>query len=188
MKKIGLVALSAVMLVGSIYADGFGFNLGPFSVQFNAPNGDYVAVKRNVLDEPICQAIVGLKQLELTLETRETLNTKEQKVVTKSVIVEPYAFGITREGKPVLKGVIVDEKLVREVTVKYGEETFDEPDTVQKKSYFSGLFSSDKSQNIDIRKVVDVQIIPGSHFEPPKPYNGVKDQNFQVICQLPVTI
>lgn len=173
----------------SAYADGFGFNLGPFNMQINGPSDNYIIEYRSDLDSPVCYAISNLTRLEITVEGVENVSTKEKKIVIKRLTVEPYAFGVTREGRPVLRGNVIDEKLVKEITLKYGEEHFDETtvssDTT-KKGYFTGMFSSEKNKNIDIRRISDIHVIEGSHFVAPNDYKGINDDSIQVICQLPV--
>jgi hypothetical protein len=183
------LVLGSMLLASSGFADGFGFNIGPFNMQFGISGGDYAVYSRSALDSPICFAISNRKQLELIVEGTENISTKERKVVIKKLVVDPYAFGIARDGAPVLRGNVVSEKLISEETVKYGEDTFDQPSVSsdkKEKGYFSGLFSSDKTKNIDIRKVSNIRVIEDSHFDAPKNYKGLKDDNIQVICQLPI--
>jgi hypothetical protein len=146
------ILLSMSLVAGSVYGDGFGFSLGPFSLLFGAFDGDYLVAHRHVLDNPICYSIMHRKKLEIIVEGAEVINSKEKKLVTKEVTVEPYAFGINEESKLFLKGKVVEEKLLKEVTVKYGEEQFDEPSiTVKdqdKKTGFFGLFTGSGSQSI----------------------------------------
>lgn len=168
---------------------GFGFNIGPFDMQFGSPDRYYETSNRYVLDNPICHAISEQKRLEITVEGEEVVSTKEKKIVTKRLIVEPYAFGMTNNGKPVLRGAVIKEELVKEVSLKYGDDQFDETSVSsgkKEKGFFSGMFNSDKNKNIDIRKIVDVQVIDDSHFDAPKDYKGIKEGNIQVICQIPV--
>lgn len=184
MKLIRYCAFGSMLITSLCFADGFGFNLGPFSMQFNvyADRNDY----RATFTDPFCFAIAQQKQIEMVVEGTEKLNAREIKIVTKKLIVEPYAFAIARDGKPLLNGNVAEEKLVREVTVKYGEDRFEE-ETAEKtgKGFFSGLFNSDKSKNIDIRRVSDIRIIENSHFDAPKDFKGLQDNNVRVICQLP---
>jgi hypothetical protein len=104
------------------------------------------------------------------------------KIVTKHLIVEPYAFGITNEGKPVLRGKVVEEKVIQEVTVKYGEDQFTD---AQKDHKASGWFQSSDKLNIDIQNVSSLQVL-NTHFDAPKDYKGLKDDNVKVICELPI--
>jgi hypothetical protein len=95
----------------------------------------------------------------------------------------------------VLRGNIVNEKLIKEVSIKYGEDKFgdgeDANDWSDRKEdgFFSGWFKSDKSQNtdIDIQKISNLYVINDSHFDAPKNYKGLKDDNIHVICQLPIS-
>lgn len=187
MKIFQTLVLSSVLFAGSAHADGFGFNLGPFNLQFNASNG-YVEGERSMLDTPICNAITNQKRLEITVQGTEKVSSKEQKKIIKNLIIEPYAFGVTTDGKPVLRGNVVEEKLVKEVSIKYGDDEFDEPTAASKKKekgFFSGMFSSDKNRVLDVRKIVEIKVLPGSHFDVPKNYKSLKDDHVQVICELP---
>lgn len=188
MKIFKSMLLGALLITGSAFADGFGFSVGPFDLQFGYDNPGYsrdvYIEKRNfVFDNPICEAISHQAQLGFTVEGKEVVNAKEIKIVTKRVIVEPYAFGVTKEGKPILRGKVVSEKLIREVTVKYGDEKFNEQKSDKS---VSGWFQASDKKNIDIQNITDVQILANTHFDAPKDYQGIKDENIKVLCQLPV--
>ena len=186
MKHLKLIIIAFSLMASCVYGDGFGFSAGPFNLQFGGErDGGFAPIQRNVLDDPICYAIMNHKQLEMILQGTENISTKEKKVITKNLIVEPYAFGITKDGKPVLRGNVVNEKLVKEVSLKFGGEKFNEPDK-DGKGHFSGMFSSDKNKNIDIRKIMDIHVLENSHFDVPKDYKSVGDPNVHVLCQLPV--
>lgn len=187
MNTIKSLIIASMLVAGSAYADGFGFDLGLFNMHFGASQPEYMSSNRNVLENPICQAISNQEQIEFTVRGVENINAKERKMITKTIIVEPYAFGVTNDGKPVLRGKVVSEKLVREVTVKFGEDKFDDKaDASKDKGYFTGKFSSDTKKNIDISRVSDIHIVDNSHFDAPKDYKALKDDNVRVICQLPV--
>lgn len=189
MRYLPSFILTVAFACGNVYGDGFGFSLGPFSLLFGSFDGDYLVAHRRVLDNPICYAISQRKKLEIIVEGAEVVNSKEKKIVTKEVTVEPYAFGINEDHKPFLKGKVVEEKLLKEVTVKYGEEQFDEPSiTVKdkdKKTGFFGLFTGSGSQSIDIRQIAQLRVIEDSSFEAPKDYKSVRGPNIDVICELP---
>lgn len=179
--------LASMLMISSAYADGFGINLGPFSLQLGGYGGDFIVSHRNIVDQPICFAIDNHKRLVISIEGVEIVSSKEKKIISKQILVEPYAFGVTRDGKPVLNGNIVEEKLIREVSVKFGEDRFDEPNRKSNENgNFTGVISSDK-KNIDISKVVQIDVVDDSHFDAPKDYKGVNDDNIRVICQLPIT-
>lgn len=187
MKIIKSLIVSSLLLTSGAFADGFGLGVGPFSIQFNASDDDDIRIHRTELDSPICDAISNLKQIEMTVEGSQIVSTKEKKIITERVLLEPYAFGITRDGKPVLRGKVIDEKLIKEVSVKFDEDKFD-PDSVASKQngkgFFSGIFNSDKNKNINIRKISDIQVLRESHFDVPKDYKGLNDDDVQVICQI----
>lgn len=172
------------------YADGVGFYIGPFSLQLNSGEVYYANDHRDVLDSPICYAIANQKRLGMIVEVNEKISPKEIKITTKRLVVEPYAFGVTKDGKPMLKGNVVEEKLIKEVVVKYGENEFEDSagsSGWKKKGYFTGWFKSDKNANIDIEKLTDVHVINNSFFDAPRNFKGFNDENIQVICQLPIS-
>lgn len=183
MKLLKTITAFSLLISTFSFADGFGFNLGPFSLFFNL--GDPVE-HTAILNNPICFAIKNRHLLEIFVEGSEKISTKEIKIISKILVVEPHAFGVTKEGKPILRGNVIKEKLVKEVSVKYGEEQFNEYSIAsdKDKGYFSGWFKSDKAQNIDIRKVSDIRVIEGSHFDTPKDYKHSTDSDMRIICEL----
>lgn len=180
--------LSVLFLTSALNADGFGINLGPFSLQFNVDGTYYADDHRDVLDSPICVAISNQKRLDLIVEGKERLNDREMRITTKRIVVEPYAFGVTKENRPVLQGNVISEKLIKEVTVKYGEDKFTGSENWENRAegYFSGWFKSDKSQKIDVSKISNLYVIGDSHFDAPKDFKGLQEEGARVICQLPV--
>jgi|GEM_PF-3037331 len=189
MKYLSFLLLGTCFFTGSIQAEGLGINLGPFSLQFNVGDSYYADDYDDVLDSPICFAITNRKRLGIILESKEKINTREIKISTKKLVIEPYAFGITKDGKPVLNGNIISENLIKEVTVKFGEDQVDNTGNWSNKSengFFSGLFKSDKSQTINIEKVSNLYVMSKSTFDAPKNYKGIKDENIRIICELPI--
>lgn len=189
MNIIKSLIVASMLLAGSAHADGFGFNLGPFNMQFGASEPEYLSTNRSDLENPFCAAIESQKKVEFTVRGTDIVSAKEKKLVVKTIVVEPYAFGSTRDGKPVLHGKVVSEKLVMEATVKFGEDRFDENGKTTKDKgdgYFTGKFNSDKSKDIDISKVSNIHIINDSHFDVPKDFKAIKDDNVHFTCQLPV--
>lgn len=180
--------LGALLLTSALSADGFGVNLGPFSLQFNVDGTYYADDHRDVLDSPICIAISNQKRIDVIVEGKEKINEREMRITTKRIVVEPYAFGVTKEGRPILQGNVISEKLIKEVTVKYGDDKFAGSESWESKAdgYFSGWFKSDKSEKIDISKISNLYVIGDSHFDAPKNFKGLQEENVRVICQLPV--
>lgn len=181
------IVFASLIFVGTAYGDGFGIGIGPFSLQFGSPVHSYVISNRNVLDNPICYAISRQKRLEILVEGAENVSTKEKRIISKRLVVEPYMFGVNKDDQPILRGNVVEEKVLKEVTVKYGDDQFDETSVAAEDSgggFFSGLFSSSKVKNLDIRKVVQVHVIDDSRFEVPRGYKPVDDKDIQVICEL----
>ena len=185
MKKI---VISALLLTSALSAEAFGINLGPFSLQFNVDGTYYANDHRDVLDSPICVAITNQKRLDLIVEGKETINDREMRITTKRIVVEPYAFGVTKDNRPILQGNIISEKLIKEVNVKYGEDKFSGSDSWENKAdgYFSGWFKSDKSKTIDVSKISNLYVIGESHFDAPKDFKGLNEEGARVICELPV--
>lgn len=224
MKKKNFAALASVILLTTGGLEGFGINFGPFDLQFgSAYNGygsGYTREYRTytetpnhaaLLDTPICRAIEQQKKLEFIVEAKEKVNAKETKITTKRVIVEPYAFGFTKEKQPVLRGIVTSEQLIREITIKQGDDqpsdsqqkayaTDNEDDEItveikdkkeeQDKSFFSGLFRSHKSkddvESLNLSKVGNMRVLEDSHFDAPKDLASIfKDDIAQVVCQVP---
>ncbi len=192
MKIVRSLILGSLLVAGSVSAQDFRFDLGPFSMQFGGP--DILPAghehHRNMLNYPICYAIAQQKRIVFVVENRETVSPKEMKVVTKQLTVEPYAFGTSKEGKQLLQGNVTEDKQISEITIKYSEDTFAKENKERAenrdKSFYSGWFSSGKSKNIDIQRVSNLRVLDDSHFDAPKDYKGVQDDSMQVICQLPV--
>ncbi len=182
------------LVFGSAYADGFGFRSGQFDLQFTPGEGMQIAqnIRAEMLDNVICSAITSQKKLVMTVQGKDITSTKEMQMVTKEITIEPYAFGVSKDGKPVLRGNVTEEKEVKEVTVKFNEDKFtkeqEEASSAEfpkKKGFFSGLFSS-SGQNVDISQVVQVRVVEDSKFDAPSDFKGFDDASIQVICELPV--
>lgn len=189
MKMLSSLILGSLLLTSSIQAQDFGFNLGPFSMQFNVGSSYYAKDHMDILDAPICNAISNQKQLDVIVESKEKINSKEVRMTTKRLTIEPYAFGVTLDGKPVLNGNIISEKLIKEVTVKFGEEMDGDNgnwSNDKKEGFFSGWFKTEKNKTIDLEKISNLYVINNSHFDAPKDYKGLNDANIRVICQLPI--
>lgn len=190
MKRLRAIVLGTSLFAGSLVAQDFNFSLGPFSMQFNVDGSYYAHDHKDILDSPLCYAISNQKQLDLVVESKEKIDSKEMKFVTKRLVIEPYAFGMTRDGKPVVQGNVVKETLLKEVTVKFGEEQKEDASSWSGKKeggFFSGLFKSNHTQTIEIQKISNLYVISDSHFDLPKNYEGFKDDTIQVICQIPVS-
>lgn len=176
---------ASTLLVGTAYADGFGFSLGPFSLQFGGPSGRVVTTSEMASD-PICSAISQHKDLEIIVEGREKVSNKEAKIVTKKITIEPYLFGTNNRRQPVLKGKVISEKMLREVTIKYGEE---EKDNAMDNQPLSGVFQTKQKKGdvstLNIDKIQRINIVEDSHFDTPKDYdkNSYNDV-VNVICEL----
>jgi hypothetical protein len=170
---------------------GAGVSFGPFNFEFSAGFDDSFGPGMRLsgrLYDPICRAITQQKKLQFVSLSREKINDNEIKFTTKIVTVEPYAYGFTKEKQPVLRGAVTEEKLLKEVTVKSGDDMSD--DQRDDEGYFAGYFRSPKSQggveSLDVTKVRDVRVIEDSHFDAPKDLGSIfKEDIAQVVCQVP---
>lgn len=110
-------------------------------MQFNVDGTSYANDHKDILDYPLC--ISKLKQVDMVVEAEEKLSAKETRFTIKRLLVEPYVYGVTKQGQPVLRSNIIKEKLIKEVTVKYGEDKFSENKKWSKKeeNFFSGCFN-----------------------------------------------
>lgn len=184
MKTLGIFLFAAFMSLTSLY--GLDFQLGPFSLQLGGPG--YV-VDRTVVNDPICYAISNNKKLEVVVKVTEKINAKEIRTVTKQIIIEPYAFGWSKDKQPVLRGNIVDEKLIKEVNVKYAEDRFtdDNANKPERRGLF-GFFkskNSDSKDQIDIRGVVSILPLEDSHFDAPKDFDKTFNEDFiEIVCKV----
>lgn len=158
----------------TVDAKALTLDLGPFELQLG---GSLTNRNRADLDDPICDAIFLHKRLELVLESDDS-SKNERKLVTKRIIVEPYLFGIDKNDRPILRGNIISESLMKEVTVRYGDD--EQPSAEErknsdeeKKGSLFGIFSSKKSSNLGVnslnaRKITRIKIIENSHFDAPE--------------------
>lgn len=176
------------------YSDGPGYDRG------NDGRGMMSQEVMQQVESAICSAISAQKRIQVILQSREIKNSKEMRVVTKSVTIEPYAFGMTRNNQPFLRGNIVEDKVLKEVDVKYTEDKFNDKKSDEDKQddgVFSdkatsstGWFSSSGStgvDNLNLRRVKNLRILDDTHFDAPKNYGGVKDDRVQIKCELPLT-
>lgn len=185
MKVFHCVCVATSLLIGSAaYADGFGFNLGPFSLQFGGGSGGRVVTMADIQTDPICHAIARQKHLGLIVKGREKVSDKEFKIVIKKITIEPYLFGTNNRRQPVLKGKVIDEKMIKEITIKYGEgEDIDENGSM------SGTFQIEQKKGdisrLKVDQIEQIFIIEDSHFDVPKGYdkNSYNDV-VNVICEL----
>lgn len=177
MKIIKLVSLGFVLLTGPLSA--FSFNLGPFDLSFNGGHGGSYS-------EQICNAIHDQRQLVVTVEGREIVSDREQKIVTRTLLIEPYAYGVDAKGNPILRGNVVRDDLVKEMTVKYGEEQFEKTDmenNQENQDSSSGLFRTGK-EDLDIRKITEIRVVEDSHFDAPSSIRSFEEDKGETHCQL----
>jgi hypothetical protein len=202
---LGLVTMTSLTFLN---AAGFDVELGPFQFQLespipmrveNSPNRFHrgkVNNDRNMIDRPICHAIENQKQIEVSMAVREEIGAKESKITFKKVIINPYQLGINQQGQPVLQGDIVDTKIIKEISIKYGDEKYKNDDSKRRGRYSGQLRSFSKNQKnngnekgIDINSVRIVNVIEDSHFDIPKDIDKQldtkNDEGIQIVCRVP---
>ena len=182
MKKIVSALFAIACLTGPVYAD-LGFFLGPFSLELGG-RGDTPAFAIDARDTyPICRAIDDQSLLNLIVRVREKVSDKEFKVTVKKITIEPYLFGRNNRRQHVLKGKITNEAVVKEVTVKYGEEA----DNVEGRA-LPGTFKIQSEGNIssvNVDQIMEISLVPDSHFDIPKDYNkDAYTDIVDVICEV----
>ena len=130
----------------------------------------------------LCQAISNQNQIEIVVEKREIVNSKELRVEVKKVVVEPYGLAVTQNGQPVVRGNIVSDKMIKEVTVKFGDDRFDTSKKDKDVNTSSSWFSS-SNKNLDISRVRAINPT-NTRFDAPKDYKGFEDNSLNVICEI----
>lgn len=184
------LSTALIAIASPMSLQGLSIGLGPFSVQL-LPDAGIVPSDVYFVDRPICYAISAHKQLEILVENKETTEKNEQKVEVKKIIVDPYVFGMGKKGLPILQGNVVEEKMVKEITIKYGEDVDIEAENKEWKSkqkigFFSGHFFSQKNKttSINFQKVIDFRVLENSHFEVPEKLETSNEEIVRVICQV----
>jgi hypothetical protein len=191
--KFKALLLSTVLSLATLQqVSAFGIQVGPFSLQLGG-----VRINRALLkEEPVCYAIEKQKQLELLIKSVET-SKLERKISIQRVVIEPYLFGL-KEGQPIIQGNIISQKMVKEITVKYGEDEsdFDDDDEEERDYYInkykkSGIFGKlsffkdrNEVKTFDIQDVLDLYVLEDSHFDVPKSLENLKTENVEVICRI----
>lgn len=125
MNILNIIGIAAMIAAGSLCGDALSFQVGPFALEFGGPG---YAFNRTIIDDPICYAISQKKKLEVVVKGVEKVSPKEIRIVTKKITIEPYAFKLSKDNQPVLRGNVVEEKLIKEVDVKYAEDKFAKED------------------------------------------------------------
>jgi len=181
MKRIYLFssAVLATLLFLPAATSALGLQVGPFSFFMTGGTN----LNRNAfLDTPICAAIHNHQRVEIIVESVDRSNAKEFKSAIKRVVLEPYALGLTQEGKPFLKGNIVKESMLQETTVKYGDEAPQIPE-----NYFSGemQFANAKGDKIQITKIREIRVIYDDHFSTPDNLKDILNlPDVQILCRV----
>lgn len=178
-------------LTDSIQTAEFAVHLGPFELQLD---GGRAAPSPAFINDPICYAIRRRKLLELVMESKAT-SGNETKITVKKITIQPYLYGRTNDGQPALRGDVVAEKMLREISIKEGENTETEKKEKNKdkndSSFFSGLFKSTANreqkandiETVKINRIVNINVIEESSFDPPKDFNKIFTGDLaEIIC------
>lgn len=182
MKHISSLLIASTLFTGAVYADGLGVSIGPLSLQLGTPNIPMIRLDPRDSD-PICRAIGGQRLLEMIVQIREKINDKEFKVITKAIKIEPYLFGIDKRHQFLLKGKVVDERMIKEVSVKFGADA----DADEKG--LSGTFQIEKQKgnviSLNVDRIQEIRLIDSSHFDIPKDYDPNSYSDIvNVICEV----
>lgn len=96
----------------------------------------------------------------------------DEKIITKKITVEPYLYGLDASGRPIIKGNIVSENVLKEVSIKYGEKKNGNGANGKDKSVFSAIFRSTGNgvATMNLDRVAEIRMIEQSHFNPPENY------------------
>ncbi len=184
----------AAALSTNVMGIGLGVQLGPFELGLGLgvnDNGGDVDNRLYRFEDPICYAIGNRRLLEMDVEWKERVSKTETTSTLKRITIEPYLFGRAENGQPVLRGNIVAERVLREISVKYGDEAqgqFDEEQDVS--GPLSGTYRTPPKgksgrgvQTVNIRRVASIRVVEGGHFVPPKDYNQIFQGDVaEVIC------
>lgn len=188
-KKLFQYAIIASTLVaGPAHALGFGFDLGPFSLQLGGwPSGGPVITQADIGADPICRAIMQHKLLHITVQGKEKVSDTEVKIVTKQITIEPYLFGTNNRHQPVIKGKVVEEKMIKEVTIKFGDENA----ANLSEGTLTGVFEPEKATgdgtSLNLDRIQQILVIEDSHFDAPAGYNpDAYSDIVNVICEIAV--
>jgi hypothetical protein len=167
---------------------GLGIGLGPFQLDLDGGFvderiGDPIIVQRRVVgfDQPICYAIQKRKLLEMVVEWKEQVSDREVKRTVKQVTLQPYVFGTDQDRRLILRGNIVAENVLKQVTVKYGDEDQSNTNTKKKdeNSAWSGVFHPAKKNGesdlstINVERITQLRVIEQSNFKPPEDFNKI---------------
>lgn len=181
------------LFAGSLQALGFG--VGPFDLNFAAGWDTSDDDRFGYVSDPICSAIENQKKIEVIVKFVDQKSDNELKIIKKRLTVEPYAFGFNNDHQPILQGNVVSEKMVKEVTIKYGDEEVRKSRVGKEKKngFFSGMFKSKKNDygnygSVNIQRIGEIRILEDSHFDVPKDFekNFADEDNemTEVVCKV----
>lgn len=152
-----------------------------FNLDISTEGSYYGASAKDFFDSPICYAIKNQKQIELLIDTKEKSNKREMKITTKKIVIDPYLLGVTKEGKIAVRGNVASEKMIKEVSIKFGEDKLDDNAWGPRGD---GFLSGKLNDNVIVDKIVNVYVLQDSHFDIPRSYKSQKDKVAQVICEI----
>ena len=130
------------------------------------------------------------------LNELDKVNDKEIKITTKKIIINPYVFGLNKNQHLVIRAQVADEKVLKEVTVKYSDEekadqqqkdiAANDADQQQKDVAKAPVIpAKGETGEIDIFQIRNIRVMEDSHFDAPKDFDKIfKDTLSQVFCHI----
>lgn len=183
----------STLLLCAMYTQGFAFSIGPFDFGGDAyfqeaqPQQVQSVPARFSIGKSLCYAISQQKKVETVVRQVEQVNSKEMKITIKKITLEPYVFGLNQDRQYVLRAKVVDEKVLKEVTVKnFDEEKTDQKDdAAEQPKNVAAIPAKGDIGELNIRQIRNVHVIEDSHFDVPKDYDKIfKETMAQVFCHV----
>src|SRR5262245_58352073 len=112
----GLLVFIAI-ISANVYGAGLESEMNGFSLQLQ---GGWNINRGTALDNPVCQAINMRKILEMIVEIDEDTMAQTYRKYIKRLFIRPYIYGLNRDNQPVMRGVVIKETILQDVTVRYG--------------------------------------------------------------------
>lgn len=181
-KTTFITSATLLLLATSVYAAALGFKLGPFQLELGGgPNRPFVVPA----PDPICRAIKEHKLVEVTFETDEKINDNEIRIITKKVTLEPYLLGKNKEDQLILRGNILSDHILKEVTVREFTDG-QKPSEKRKWSNYLRFWSDQREVDVDtlnLRRINDIRVVEDSSFKGPADLKAIfKEDVAEVIC------
>ena len=200
MNTLKTFVIGFTLLFFSLNTPGFSFNLGPFhfggggTMQERHPYSQARMINRNAINRSLCYAITQQKQVEVIVRQVDKISDTEKKITLKKLIINPYVLGMDKNHHPILRANVADEKIIKEVTVKYSAEAKASPQEQDVAYDFSNqtadrkplvLPAKGETGEINIFQFKSIRVMEDSHFDAPKDFDKLfKDTLAQVFCHI----